>query len=104
MSKKEQKITILYDMDGVLADFDGAVRELFEIPDIVKSTDYNYAIAYLMERDNLSKRKTLNKFWTTIKDCPDFWLNLKPIDKGIRLLKDIAVHLAKKGYIYNFHY
>lgn len=71
----------LFDMDGSLADFDGAIRMALEamrspseppIPDDLWSIEYN---PYMKAR------------MRAIKAVPGFWLNLEPIQRGFEVYR-----------------
>jgi 5'(3')-deoxyribonucleotidase len=70
--------TIILDMDGVLADFVGGVRELFGMPDDWTPKEYEFIEGMGM---------TPQQFWTRISNRPDFFYNLEPIHDGLYLAR-----------------
>jgi hypothetical protein len=102
-------LRIAFDMDGVLADFDRAFREvelrLFgdEIPAPAQETPEARAAeeersknrkagGAPFARDIGPTRRKLDKVWATIAATPDFWTTLQPIDRtAVRQIKEAAV-------------
>jgi hypothetical protein len=100
-------------MDGVLADFDRAFRQvevrLFgdEIPPPHESPEVRAAAEEKLREssrgadvaepkavaDPVPRRRKLDKVWETIAATPDFWTTLEPIDTGaVRRIKEMTVH------------
>lgn len=71
---------IFFDMDGVLADFAGAAKN---IPDF--GTDLNYATSGMTEEQKAAKKK----YWLAIEQISDFWSGMKPV-QNITILLDYA--------------
>lgn len=65
---------IFFDMDGVLADFDKGVQELCGIP----APDVN--------NPDKAARKIM---WQKIKEVPNFYGKLEPMEEGIRLFNEL---------------
>lgn len=69
---------ILFDQDGVLADFITGFKEVFDLP--LEWTPSQY----FLENDiDVSS----DEMWSKIGLVEDWWINLKPIIEGISLLK-----------------
>src|SRR5262245_20652372 len=80
-------LRIGFDIDGVLANFAGAYREidvrLFGAEGPVRTAGPEEASAKSDEGDALrSKGRRIDAIWTAIRETPDFWTTLKPIGQG----------------------
>jgi hypothetical protein len=106
-------LRIAFDMDGVLADFERAFREvevrLFgdEIPTPPYEPPEVRAVEEAKQResspdpdgpapkpasDPVPRRRKLDQVWETIAAVPDFWTTLEPIDRGaVRRIKEMAI-------------
>lgn len=82
--------TIFFDMDGVLCDFVGGVRDEFNVPNDWSPKKYDF-----YKELNV----TPEKFWTVLGDLGEnFWMNLKPIKEGVDLF--LLLHRVFSGNVF----
>lgn len=84
------KPTILFDMDGVLADFFGSAFEL-----ISKATGFDPSLIHLYREHHGSHRMedyfgiSRGEFWRIIDEDRGFWLNLEPLRHGVEAFRKL---------------
>lgn len=84
------KPTILFDMDGVLADFFGSAFEL-----VSKATGFDPWMIHLYREHHGSHRMeeyfgiTRGEFWRIIDEDREFWLNLEPLRHGVEAFRKL---------------
>jgi hypothetical protein len=71
------------DMDGVLVDFEQGIRKLLS----GKVPEFYF--------DNLDDKRYKGKMYRAVRECPDFWINLKPIEEGLVLWEKIKHYNPK---------
>ena len=92
-------IRVGFDMDGVLADFAGAFRQVEKRLFGAASTVVADAPEVEARQDEAARhgvaietRRRRDAIWKAIRDTPDFWTTLKPHDPGaVRRIHDLMI-------------
>lgn len=79
-----KKPVILFDLDGTLADFDGAI--LRDLQALHNPAEGPFDFSHTGGNDD-NDPKWLKARKDMIKRQPDWWLNLEPIESGFKLMK-----------------
>lgn len=85
------------DIDGVLADFTSAFRDILrnnlevDMPADYQPTDWNWLSAGL-------PKGAMNKAWNIIDNTKDFWLQLKPLQPNVAELREFFELEAGKNF------
>lgn len=93
-------LRIGFDMDGVLADFGAAFRDvelrLFGSPATLRAGDPEVGPPETEEEPTLAERRRRRAaVWESIQATPDFWTTLKPIDEGaVRRIHELMLRHA----------
>lgn len=96
-AKFDDKPVALVDLDGTLADFDGAMRS--KMVEITSPEEMEFVLSKMNRDDEPDYVKARRRM---IKSLPGFWSGLQPRPKGFAVLSalrelDFAIHVLTNG-------